>query len=275
MLGLLLVTSLLQSGSRQASCCSGMAQFANDPTFLEAHLSPVPFSFVAKSGHMVHWKAADGKEAHGFYVAPKKGNKASLILVHEYWGLNDYMKREAERINDKAGYGVLAVDLYDGKVTTDSKVAGEYMQGVNSTRATAIVKTAVADLKKGDFGAKASKIGTIGFCFGGGWSFNSAVQGGRNVQACVMFYGMPDTSAEAMAKLKAPVLMIHAKKDQWINDDVVAKFSTAMAASKHSLQVLHYDAYHAFANPSNPHYDQKDANDAMAHAYAFFREHLK
>lgn len=223
---------------------------------------------------MVHFKDANGKIADAFWVKPKNGSRVDIVLVHEFWGLNDYIKRLAEQLNDETNYGVLAVDLYEGKVATDAKVAGEYMQAVDSGRATAIVRGAVTGLKKGTFGSKAAKIGTLGFCFGGGWSFNTAVQGGANVQACVMFYGMPDTSAEAMAKLKAPVLMIHAKKDQWINDEVVSKFQAAMKAAGHSLEVVHYDAYHAFANPSNPHYDKADGDDAMRRTLAFFKAHL-
>ncbi len=269
-----MISSLLLTGNQKASCCTGMAQFANDPAFLAMHLPPESLAFAPRAGHMVHWKDANGKQASGFYVAPKKGNRAAVVLVHEYWGLNDYIKREAETLNDKAGYGVIALDLYEGRVATDPKIAGQYMQSVDTKRATAIVKSVVTNLKKGAFGVKASKIGTLGFCFGGGWSFNTAVQGGSNVNACVMYYGMPDDGAEAMAKLKAPVLFIHAKKDQWINDQVVENFAKAMTKANHSLEVLHYDAYHAFANPSNPHYDKKDGDDAMEHTMAFFKAHL-
>ncbi len=259
---------------KQASCCTGMSQFASDPAFLAAHLSPLPLNYKPTEGHAVTWKASDGKPTTGFYVAPNKGNKVGIVLVHEWWGLNDYMKREAERLHDKTGYAVLAVDLYDGKTTTDPKQAGAMMQGLNADRATAIVKSAVPAIRGGAFGSKSSRIGTVGFCMGGGWSMQTAIQGGKNVNACVMFYGMPDTKPEALAKLKAPVLFIWGTKDGWINAKVAQDFKDAMNTAGKHLEEVSYNADHAFANPSNPNYDKSAAEDAWKHTLAFYKAKL-
>lgn len=255
------------------SCCANMGEFASDPAFVAAHLAPRPMRFAPTEGHAVSIPVK-GKAAAGFFVPASKGKSVAVIMVHEWWGMNDYIRREAERLHDKTGYAVLAVDLYEGKVATDEKEAGQLMGQVDATRAKSIVGSAVNSLKTGTFGIRAKKLGTVGFCFGGGWSYQTAVAGGKNVNACVMFYGMPDTSPAALSALKAPVLMVHAKKDQWINDKVVGDFEAAMKKVKKPLTVLHYDAAHGFANPSNPIYDQKSADDAWAHTVAFYKKTL-
>ena len=223
---------------------------------------------------MTTFKDSNGKDVAGFYVPPKQGTRVGIVMVHEFWGLNDQIKQEAEKVHNATGYGVLAVDMYEGKASSDPQEARKLMSGIDKARCTAIVAGAVTDLKKGDLGFRFRKIGTIGFCFGGGWSHEAAIQGGANVQACVMYYGMPDTDPAALAKLKAPVLMIHAKKDGFINQDVVDRFQAAMEKAGKSLTVLHYDAGHGFANPNNPGYDKQSADDAFQHVLEFYKKNL-
>lgn len=251
-----------------------MAKFMNDPSFLAVHGTPTAIHFLATSGKNVHFKVDGGTDAGGFYVPPSGKSHSAVIMVHEYWGLNDNIRKAAEILNARTGTAVLAVDLYDGKVATDGATAAKYMQGVDQSRCLAISRAAIKALKDGTFHFKAKTIGTVGYCFGGGWSERTAIVGGPNVQACVVYYGMPDIAPASLAKLKAPVLMFQAKKDQWINDKVVSDFEAAMKTAHKSLQVHAYDADHAFANPSNPHYNSEAAADAMTREIAFFRDHL-
>jgi carboxymethylenebutenolidase len=259
--------------AKRATCCD-MAVFASDPTFLAAHAKPALVTFKLSEGAMVSFPDANQKNATGYWVGPKMGAKAAIVMVHEFWGLNDYIKREAERLHDETGYAVLAVDLYEGKTSTDAKEASQLMQNVDKVRAGAIVKGAVWALKSGTFGFKAKKIGSVGYCFGGGWSEQTAIEGGKDVNASVMYYGLPDTSAEAMAKLKAPVLFIRATKDPWINADVQAGFEKSMKDAHKPYGVLDYDADHAFANPSNPHFNQAAAKDAHEREIEWFKKLL-
>jgi carboxymethylenebutenolidase len=251
-----------------------MAQFTKDPGFLAIHSTPLPLRFVALRGRPVHFKADGGPDAGGFYVPPAKKSHAAIILVHEFWGLNDYIRRESERLNAETGYAVLAIDLYDGKVATDATTASKYMQGVNQERCLAIAEGAVHSPKSGTFGFRPKTIGTVGYCFGGGWSERTAIVGGPAVQACVVYYGMPDITPPSLARLKAPVLMFQAKRDGWINDKVVSDFAAAMKTAHRSFEYHAYEADHAFANPSNPHYDKVAAADALRRELAFFRAHL-
>jgi carboxymethylenebutenolidase len=270
-----LLAALLFAGHPQtASCCGSMAAFANDPAFIAAHPNPLPFDFAPKDGHNVAFKASIGSDARGYYVPPVAGDHAAVILVHEYWGLNDYIRQEAERLHQNTGYAVLAVDLYDGKIATDSTTAAQYMAGVDEERCIAIVDGAIHALKNNTFGFKPTTIGTVGYCFGGGWSERTAVVGGKNIQACVVYYGMPDMRPESLAMLKAPVLMFQGKQDSWINDKVVSQFEAAMRKAHKSLEVRAYDAPHAFANPSNPKYNAAAEADAMTRELAFFKAHL-
>lgn len=268
---LLFATTVSSHGQ---SCCGSMADFLTDPSFVAMHIPPAPYEGAAHKGHMVTF-LKNPLNAKGYYVGPANGVKSAVILVHEWWGLNDYIKEDADKLNAETGYGVLAVDLYDGKIATTAAEAGNYMGAVDENKLRHIVKAAVFALHdSGIDGHTFNKIGTLGYCFGGGWSFNTAVEGGSKVNACVMYYGMPDTTPEAMTALKAPVLMIHAMQDKWINDTVVSGFEKAMKEAGHSLTVLHYNAVHAFANPSNPKYDKISATDARTKALAFLKKRL-
>src|SRR6185312_13912484 len=126
MLSLLLPFALLSVP--QHACCGTMAMFASDPAFLAMHPSPRALRFQATTGHMVRYRDSTGAPTLGFYVPPKRGARAAVIMVHEFWGLNDFMKREAEKLNKREGYAVLAVDLYNGKVASDAQTASQYMQ---------------------------------------------------------------------------------------------------------------------------------------------------
>lgn len=267
----MILTTLTLLFAQQASCCQPMAAFASDPQFIASHLAPLAFTYTSHAGGgTITFKDRAGKPTQGYYVPPKPGVKAAVIMVHEWWGLNDYIKKSAERLHDELGVAVLAVDLYEGKSTRDPKEAGSLMQSLNVQRAKDIVAGAVAKLES----SKAGKvpIGTIGYCMGGGWSFWTAVEGGANVKACVVYYGSPDVSG--IARLKAPVLFIQPTKDKWINDELVNNFAAKMMAGKKTLTILKYDADHAFANPSNPHYDEKNAEEAWAKSIGFFKKQL-
>jgi carboxymethylenebutenolidase len=270
---MLLLLTLALAGSQKASCCSGMAQFVDDPAFTAAHIAPVAIHFKAKEGKMVSF-ATSGAEGHGFLVPANKGNSAAVLMFHEWWGLNDNIKSEAERLHNEIGAAVLAVDLYDGKVTADPSEAGKLMQGMDQKRGVALVHGAIDALENGKL-AHAKGLGTIGWCFGGGWSHRAAIEGGPVVKACVIYYGMPSTDQADLARLKAPVLMFWGTKDGFINAKVVSDFEAAMKKAGKPLTTHAFDAVHAFANPSNPKYDKAAATTSHAETLAFFRKNLK
>src|SRR3954470_16848870 len=112
----MLVTLLFvaaSSGDRGANCCDPMSPFVADPAFVAAHEPPLPLRFAPTVGKNVRFSTPDGKTAGGFYVPPKHKGAPGIVMAHEWWGLNDYIRRNAERLHDELGYGVLAVDLYE------------------------------------------------------------------------------------------------------------------------------------------------------------------
>lgn len=257
-----------------AMCPCAFNEFAKDSAFAPMHPLKDPTGWVETSGEMTTFKDTEGRSTKAFWVAPKGEGNPCIVMVHEWWGLNEHIKETAEKLNSETGYGVLAIDMYKGKLATTGEKAGEYMGQVTEDYGNSVVGGAVKSLKDGSV-YKASSIGTIGYCFGGGWSHRTAIAGGKDVDACVIYYGMPDSSTAALAKLDAPVLMVWPNKDRWINETVVSDFKTAMAKAGRSLQVEEYDADHAFANPSNARYNKVAGDDAWAKSLDFFKKNLK
>ena len=170
---------------------------------------------------------------------------------------------------DLGNVNVLALDMYDGVVATDRETASKTMQEFKQERGDAIVKGAIQYA-----GAKA-KIGTIGWCFGGGQSLLAGITASKQSVATVMYYGMPVDDIEKLKSLNSDVLGIFASKDKYITPEVVAKFEQNMKAAGKKVTIKSYDADHGFANPSNPIYNKEASDDAYKHTLTFFREKLK
>lgn len=246
-----------------------MARFAEDTTFKEAHDEPEDFEFQAK-GQMIEYNTPDGKKASAYALMPEGETSNYLLVIHEWWGLNDHIKREAERLFDTLNnVKVLALDMYDGKVATTQDEAGKYMEAMSEERGRAIVKGAL------NYAGDNAEIATIGWCFGGGWSLQASIMAGNRGKACVMYYGMPVQNAKDLAPLEAPILGIFAEKDGWINPEVVKKFQELAKATGKDLEVHSFNADHAFANPSNPNYDKESTQQARKLTLNFLQEHLQ
>ncbi len=258
--------------AKMASCCArpvaateAFAMLAADKDFSGGHDAPLPYSYQGE-GQDITFKTTDGTPGHGFEIKSATPSTKYLFLIHEWWGLNDYIKKEAATYaQELPGVNVIAVDLYDGKVATTPDEAGKYMGEVKTERATAILKGAEA------YAGPQAAFASVGWCFGGGWSLQEALLGGKQTVGCVMYYGMPEKNVERLKSLNTDVLGIFAAQDKWINPEVVAQFQKDMAAAGKNLTVKSYDADHAFANPSNPKYKQDDAANAHQLALAYLK----
>lgn len=271
---LMILTSTTMA-QQQKSCCQApsstlaFASFAGQTAFTGAHESPLPLTYAGQ-GSMITYNTPDGKTGSA-YLVPAAGNSRKYLFVfQEWWGLNDYIKRQADIYADSLkDVNVLAIDLYDGKVTSNPEEAGKLMQSVNDTRLRNIITGAFA------YAGKDAKVGTVGWCFGGGWSMQAALMGGKQTKACIMYYGMPETDVAKLKNLNSDVIFMFAKKDQWINEDVKSAFIKNMQTAGKKLTVKEYDADHAFANPSNPHYNKEFAADAQQTAIRYLKAALK
>jgi carboxymethylenebutenolidase len=238
--------------------------------FKMSHESPLPYRHQSEIGKMVTFKTSDGKDGQGYLLKASENTNKWIFVFQEWWGLNDHIKREAEQLyKDLGNVNVLALDMYDGNVTDKADEAGKFMGAFRQERGNAIILGAM------DFAGKNAKIGTVGWCFGGGQSLQASLALGKQAAACVMYYGMPEENVDKLKTLHCDVLNIWPTNDQWINKSVMDKFEANMNAAGKKLTIKSYDADHAFANPSNPKYNKEFASDAYSHTIAFFKERLK
>ena len=247
------------------------ALFASNKDFNMEHPNPrVYVHHTEEGGKMIQFKTPDGQEANGYLIEAKKKTNNWIFVFQEWWGLNDNIKRESEKLyKDLGNVNILALDMYDGKLATDRENAGKYMGEFKQDRGNAIVKGALA------YAGSSAKIGTVGWCFGGGQSIQAALSAGKQAAACVMYYGMPEENVDRLKTLNSDVLFVFAAKDKWINQDVTTKFEGNMKTAGKSLTVKKYDADHGFANPSNPIYDKIATEDSYKNTVEFFKARLK
>ena len=269
LLPFLLITAIFLYSCADEPTADPMAQFVSDPAFKNAHEQPQAIDFQGK-GTMEEFRTPDGKMGKAYTLKTAEPTHKFLFVIHEWWGLNDQVKREAEHLFDSLGnVTVMAIDLYDGQVTSNPEEAGKIMGGVKPERCEAILKGALA------VAGKDGQVATIGWCFGGGWSLRASILAAERGAACVMYYGMPVEKAAEIASLQADVLGVFAKKDAWINEAAISKFEDLAKATGKKVENHWYDADHAFANPTSPRYNEAAAQEANKLALAFLRKKLK
>src|SRR5712691_6419675 len=212
-----------------------------------------------------------GAETSQAYVAkPNGAPKGGVLLIHEWWGLSDWVKHMADQLAGE-GYLALAVDLFKGKVTKDPKQAMALMQAKDEKWGDAVEEAGLEWLKSNAGGAK---VATLGWCMGGGEALKTSLNDPKDVNATVIYYGMPVTDVNRLKTLRGPVLGIWANKDGWITPDKVKAFDEALtqAGVKHEFHA--YDADHAFANPSGGKYNGPAAAEAWKKTQAFLAKNL-
>lgn len=211
----------------------------------------------------------------GAYLSLPEGAKAPLpavLVVHEWWGLNEHIQHWADRLAAE-GYAALAVDLYGGKVATTSEEALALVKQVDPQRALEVLKAAHALLEK-DERVRATRTGVIGWCFGGTQALRLAMAE-PELDAAVMYYGRPVEDAEQLKSIQAPLLAIFGTRDVSIPEERVEAFQQALDAAGVRYRVLRFEAEHAFANPSGKHYNTLAAAGAWQQAQLFLEHHLK
>jgi carboxymethylenebutenolidase len=245
------------------------SMLAMNESFAAAHLIPEPFTLLMPRGSMITFKTPDGKEASAYAIkSPTSSNKV-VFVYHEWWGLNDYIKEEADKLSTEfLDADIYAIDLYDGKIATTVPDAQKLMGELNEERSKAIINGAI------DYVGKKVKIASIGWCMGGAWSLQSAILEGKQAAGCVMYYGMPESDIDKLKKLHCDVLGIFALQDGHITPKIVKQFEKNMAEAGKKVTIINYDSYHAFANPSNPRYHKEFAEEAHRKAVAYLKERL-
>lgn len=181
----------------------------------------------------------------------------AVIMIHEWWGLNKYIKNQAN-ILSKQGYVVLAVDLYHGKVATNTNQAMELSSLVrkNPTSAIENLQSAVRYIKSLGM-VNSSRVASIGWCFGGDWSLQLALNSKDDpLAATILYYGRPVIDNASLSNIKWPISGIFGEKDQSIPVELVNQFASALNATGITNEIYIYKGVgHAFANPSGNQYD--------------------
>jgi carboxymethylenebutenolidase len=213
--------------------------------------------------------------AQGILYLPKTpGPHPALVVIHEWWGLNDWIKEEAAGYAAK-GYVTLAVDLYHGKVASDPETAHELSRGLPQDQG---VRDLVAafDFLQSRSDVKRDRIGAMGWCMGGGYALQLAIAEPA-LKAVAINYGALATDKTELAKIHAAVLGNFGGQDKGIPPDAVHAFEAAMQSLGKPVDAKIYpDAGHGFENPNNKSgYRGEDASDALGRVDRFFAAHLR
>ena len=228
----------------------------------------------AAEGKSVSYKSGDETVTGMLYTPSGKGPFPGLIVIHEWWGLDDWVKEQASKLADQ-GYMALAVDLYRGKSTSNPEEAHELMRGMPEDRAKRDLRAAYQFLSQ-QKNVKKSRIGSIGWCMGGGLSLDVALMEPR-LAADVIHYGHLATDSDTLKQINAPILGIFGGKDRGIPVEDVKKFEQTLKGMGKKIEVIIYpDAGHAFENPANKAgYRPDDAADAWKKTVDFLAANLK
>ncbi len=223
----------------------------------------------------VAYASIDGERISGYLARPvAKRPTAGILVIHEWWGLNDNIESMARRLAGE-GYLALAVDLYEGEVADNREDAARLARASrdNPDRGRENLRQAWEYLRKTE---AVEKIGVIGWCFGGGWSLETALMLGDGIDAAVIYYGRVVTDRDALAPLSSPVLGVFGALDEGIPVATVREFQATLdMLGKQASIHIYEDADHAFANPSGTRYNEKAAEDAWAKTLTFFGQLLR
>src|SRR5688572_22804163 len=222
-------------------------------------------------GTSITFKRPDGKDAGGYLANASRGNAPGVVVIQEWWGLQDQIKGICDRFA-LAGFDALAPDLYKGVVVPyhDTDAAGKEMNSLNFADAVdQNVRGAAQFLKRN--GAKA---GITGFCLGGVVSIIAAAKISE-LSCAVPFYGIPPENVVKPADVKIPLQGHFALKDTWITVPMVDAFESGLKAAGKTFEIYRYDADHAFVNEQRaPVHDRQAAQLAWDRAVVFFEKHL-
>jgi carboxymethylenebutenolidase len=221
----------------------------------------------------ITFPSGDGT-AQGFLYLPQgAGPHPALVVIQEWWGVNDWIKQQAADYASK-GYVALAVDLYRGKVADNPETAHELMRGLPQDQGVRDLTSAVTFLESRK-DVKRDRIGAVGWCMGGGYALQLAIAA-PSLKAVAINYGALATDKSQLAKVRAAVLGNFGGKDQGIPPDAVNAFEATMKSLGKPVDAKIYpDAGHAFENPNNKGgYRAGDAADALGRIDRFFTDQL-
>ncbi len=211
-------------------------------------------------------------EAHGYLEEPEGGKGPGLIVIQEWWGLDEHIADLVRRFAGE-GFVTLAPDLYGGTTVHDREDAARMAARLPVDQAVADLAGAV-DYLLGLDAVTSSTVGVVGFCMGGAFVLRLAARAGDKVSAAVPFYGRPDPAID-YSGLRAAVQGHYAEHDRSISRDDVVTMATTIRLQSGVVPEIHwYPAGHAFMNDQRPAHDRHCAALAWSRAVEFLRENV-
>lgn len=222
------------------------------------------------AGQMVSFPS-NGGTAEGYLATPASGKGPGVIVIQEWWGLNDNIKGIADRFAGE-GFLALAPDLYHGKVTAEPDEAGKMMMALKMDEAAKDMAGAYDYVKKQP--ACTGKVGSIGFCLGGGLSLYISTL--RPVDATVIYYGALPGVQPDLSKVAGPVLGHYAQNDGWASPEAAAALKKQLKELGKSVEFHQYaGTEHAFFNDTRPEvHNAAASNQSWERTIAFYKKHL-
>jgi carboxymethylenebutenolidase len=224
------------------------------------------------AGQMVEFKS-NGAMCGGYLAIPESGLGRGVIVIQEWWGLVDHIKRVADWFAEE-GFVALAPDMYHGKATKSPDEAGKLMMAIKIGQVEQDLRGAIDYLLSRDE-TTGDRVGTVGFCMGGQLSLYAACANPK-VGACVDYYGVHPHVQPNYKNLRAPVLGFFAEKDGFVNPQAARKLETDLKAAGKQVEIHIYpNTDHAFFNDTRTEvYHQAHAQDSWRRMLDFYRKHL-
>ena len=283
LLGLVLLAAACESGDDAAREADKEAGRANVEAMSREHAGDTPEASDAAQyaprreviAERLPYAEVDDELVYGHFAFPADmvDPLPAIIMIHEWWGLNENVRAVANRLAGE-GYIVLAIDLFGGSVADDPQAARKLMQTVveNPDPANDNIRQAYDFVSET---AGAPQTASLGWCFGGGWSLNTAMLFPDELDAAVIYYGQITSDEEKLQPVNAPILGHFGGRDRGIPVDKVEEFQTALERLRKNYEIHIYpDARHAFANPSGNAYDAEAADQAWQRTLEFLETHL-
>ena len=260
--------------SARANVDAMSREHANDTT------EPSPAAEIAPARPVVSQTMAytEHKDelVYGYFSAPADMFEPlpAVIMIHEWWGLNDNIRQTSERLAAE-GYVTLAVDLYQGEIAETPKAAMKLMQGLNADADVGRENLAAAYEYLHE-GMGLAKVGVVGWCLGGRWSLQAALRLPDDIAASVIYYGGVTDDKVQLDTLQMPILGHFAAKDPIVPPDTVIAFRAALDDLGKDANIYIYpNTKHAFSNPSGLAYNKEAADLAWERTVGFLGENLQ
>jgi carboxymethylenebutenolidase len=227
------------------------------------------------TGERMAYAEVDNEIVYGHFAYPSDMVEPlpAIIMIHEWWGLNDNIRAMAERLAGE-GYIVLAVDLFGAEIASSPEAARQLMLRVVESPESASANIEQAYAFVNDV-AGAPRVASLGWCFGGGWSLNTAMLFPKDLDAAVIFYGQVTDDEEKLRPINVPILGFFGDADRGISVESVRGFEKSLKRLRMSHEIHVYPgAGHAFANPTGNNYKPEFAEDAWQKTLSFLQQNL-